>query len=170
MLQLKRKKMLEAEVEKYFGALTNLERQIMALESMHMDVEVLSGFKRSAAAMKAVHTQLDVDKVDEVMDDLEDAMDLHQEISTSIGREIGPTVPEVRTAAGVWVSRHVPMRMARLWEHCDCGGPVLLRKLAVFVRFLFLHRQVPLFSAHALLRIPACRISSFNPYIVVLAH
>lgn len=97
MLCLKKKKLFEGEAQKYEGAIINLDRQIMMLEGASMDAQVLAGYKESASTIKNIHQALDVDNVDEVMDEMEEAMDRQDEVSRAIGREIGAPLSDVRS-------------------------------------------------------------------------
>lgn len=96
MLLLKKKKLFEAETTKYEGAIINLDRQIMMLEGASMDAQVLAGYKESATTIKSVHAALDIDNVEDVMDEMEEAMDRQDEVSRAIGREIGAPISDVR--------------------------------------------------------------------------
>merc|ERR1711933_651035 len=56
------------------GKKLNLETQIMALEDAHLNKETLKAMKTSANAMKATVKESDLDKADELMEDMNEAM------------------------------------------------------------------------------------------------
>jgi charged multivesicular body protein 4 len=86
LFALKRKKMYESEVAKLQGARITLDSQILALESAAVNVETFRAMKAGAGAMKNMRGDIDADKVDEIMDDLQEEKDVHDAISEAISR------------------------------------------------------------------------------------
>jgi charged multivesicular body protein 4 len=86
---LKRKKMYEAEVEKLQGARMTLETQVMTLESAHVNMETFTALRSGAEQMKAIHGQMNVDKVDNIMDDIQEEMATADEIGRAISQPLG---------------------------------------------------------------------------------
>jgi charged multivesicular body protein 4A/B len=86
LFALKRKKMYEAEVTKLQGARITLENQIMALESASVNIETFRAMKSGAAAMKQMRGDIDADKVDDIMDELQEEKDIQDAISEAITR------------------------------------------------------------------------------------
>ena len=86
LFALKRKKMYEAEVSKLQGARITLDSQILALESAAVNLETFKAMKAGAGAMKNMRGNIDADKVDEMMDDIQDERDIHDQISEAISR------------------------------------------------------------------------------------
>jgi len=91
---LKRKKMYEAEVNKIQGAQMTLTQQIMSLESASINMEVFKGMKTGANAMKRIHGEMNVDKVDDIMEEINGTMDTANEISQVISQPIGDQLDE----------------------------------------------------------------------------
>jgi len=91
---LKRKKMYEAEVTKIQGAQMTLTQQIMSLESASINMEVFKGMKTGANAMKRIHENMDIDKVDDIMEEINGTMDTASEISQVISQPIGDPLDE----------------------------------------------------------------------------
>lgn len=89
LMALKRRKQLEIHQENIRGARFNLESQIMTIENAHINLETLKAMKAGSSAMKSIHGELDVDKVDDVMEDIREQMDLANEISTAISNPLG---------------------------------------------------------------------------------
>ena len=94
----------------------------MMLEGAAMDASVLSGYKQSAGMIKNIQKAMNVEDVDEVMDDLAEAMDIGRDVSEAIGREIGPSVAEVIVLVvcicGAGAFRLVPNW--GFWQFCCC--------------------------------------------------
>jgi len=92
--QLKIKKGYEKQLDSIQGKKLNLETQIMALEDAHLNKETLKAMKGSANAMKATVKESDLDKVDEVMEDLTDAQDTINEMNDALAQPIGQDFDE----------------------------------------------------------------------------
>eukprot|EP01039_Chlorochromonas_danica_P007854 gene7854-8667_t len=86
LFALKRKKMYEAEVSKLQGARITMENQILSLESASVNIETFKAMKTGAAAMKNMRGDIDADKVDDIMDELEEERDIQDAISDAISR------------------------------------------------------------------------------------
>ncbi|DAZ96986.1 TPA: hypothetical protein N0F65_012118 [Lagenidium giganteum] len=86
---LKRKKMLESEIEKLQGARMTLETQVMTLESAHVNMETFTALRAGANQMKAIHGQMNVDTVDNIMDDIQEEMATADEIGRAISQPLG---------------------------------------------------------------------------------
>lgn len=89
---LKRKKMYEAEIEKLQGARMTLETQVMTLESAHVNMETFTALRSGANQMKAIHGQMNVDTVDNIMDDIQEEMATADEIGRAISQPLGSTL------------------------------------------------------------------------------
>lgn len=86
LFALKRKKMYEGEVAKLQGARITLDAQILALESAAVNIETFKAMKSGAGAMKQMRGNIDADKVDDIMDEIEEEKDIHNAISEAISR------------------------------------------------------------------------------------
>nr|XP_033790971.1 charged multivesicular body protein 4c [Geotrypetes seraphini] len=86
---LKRKKRLEKQLIQIDGTLSTIEFQREALENSHTNTEVLKNMGYAAKAMKAAHANMDVDKIDSLMQDIHEQQDIAQEISDAISRPAG---------------------------------------------------------------------------------
>ncbi|KAI8321479.1 hypothetical protein GQ54DRAFT_297968 [Martensiomyces pterosporus] len=83
---LKRKRLLESQVEKISGSRMTLETQVMAIEAANVNLETMKAMQKGAEAMKGIHKDLDIDKVDQTMDDIREQMDLANEVSDAISQ------------------------------------------------------------------------------------
>ncbi|KAM4688039.1 charged multivesicular body protein 4c isoform 1-T1 [Discoglossus pictus] len=86
---LKRKKRLEKQLTQIDGTLSTIEFQREALENSHTNTEVLKNMGYAAKAMKNVHENMDLDKIDDLMHDIHEQQDVAQEISEAISRPVG---------------------------------------------------------------------------------
>ena len=86
---LKRKKRYEAQLNQIDGTLTTLEYQREALENANTNTEVLKSMGFAAKAFKSAHLELDVDKVQDLKDDIAEQQELANEISNVISSPMG---------------------------------------------------------------------------------
>lgn len=86
---LKRKKRYEKQLTQIDGTLSTIEFQREALENANTNTEVLKNMGFAAKAMKAAHENMDIDKVDELMQDITEQQELAQEISDAISKPVG---------------------------------------------------------------------------------
>jgi charged multivesicular body protein 4A/B len=89
LLALKRKKMYDDQLERNMNSRITLETQIQAIESANVNLETFKAMQTGADAMKRIHGELNIDKVDKTMDDIRDQMDLSKEISDAISQPLG---------------------------------------------------------------------------------
>ncbi|CAG7849392.1 Vacuolar-sorting protein SNF7 AltName: Full=Vacuolar protein-sorting-associated protein 32 [Serendipita indica DSM 11827] len=81
---LRRKKTYEQQLEQLSGTRLTLEAQANAIESANMNAETMLAMKRGANALKDIHKQLNVDKVDATMDEIREEMERTKEIADAI--------------------------------------------------------------------------------------
>ncbi|XP_051950209.1 charged multivesicular body protein 4c-like [Xyrauchen texanus] len=86
---LKRKKRYEKQLAQIDGTLSTIEFQREALENANTNTEVLKNMGFAAKAMKTAHENMDIDKVDDLMQDITEQQELAQEISDAISRPVG---------------------------------------------------------------------------------
>ncbi|CAG03240.1 unnamed protein product, partial [Tetraodon nigroviridis] len=67
---LKRKKRYEKQLAQIDGTLSTIEFQREALENANTSTEVLKNMSFAAKALKSAHQDLDIDKVDDLMQDI----------------------------------------------------------------------------------------------------
>ncbi|KFQ03139.1 Charged multivesicular body protein 4c, partial [Leptosomus discolor] len=81
---LKRKKRYEKQLNQIDGTLSTIEFQREALENSHTNTEVLKNMGYAAQAMKKAHENMDLNKIDDLMQDITEQQDVAQEISDAI--------------------------------------------------------------------------------------
>lgn len=90
MFALKRKKLYEAELDKIQNVKMTLETQVMNLESATQNADTFMAMKQGTNAMKDIRTGVGIDKVDDMMDEIKEEMDMANEISNAIAQPVDP--------------------------------------------------------------------------------
>jgi charged multivesicular body protein 4 len=86
---IKRKKMYEQQLATLGTSKNNLEAQKMTMESMNMNADILDAQRVAAKAMQdQVKKVGGVDKVEELMDEVEDAQTDARDIQEAMGRQL----------------------------------------------------------------------------------
>ncbi|PRP74619.1 hypothetical protein PROFUN_03541 [Planoprotostelium fungivorum] len=88
LMCLKRKKLYENQLDKLAGSRMNLEIQAMSLESANVDIETLKATKQATDTMKKMHGQLNIDKIEDIVDDARDVMEQYEEIGNVLTQPI----------------------------------------------------------------------------------
>lgn len=86
---LKRKKRLEQQLNQVDGTLNTLESQRDCLENASTNTEVLKTLGIATKALKAATNELDVDKVQDLKDEMAEQQELANEITNVISSPIG---------------------------------------------------------------------------------
>lgn len=85
---LKRKKGYESNLIKIENQIDSLETQLTAIEGANLNLETMKAMKQGASAMKQIHGEYDVDKVEANMDEIREQVELADEISEAISRPL----------------------------------------------------------------------------------
>jgi charged multivesicular body protein 4 len=91
---LKRKKMYEKQVEQIYGKRQNLEVQIMALENAGINSDLAKVMSDGSRALDATLAATDIDKVEDIMESVNESMDRAEELSDAMSLPIGPVMDE----------------------------------------------------------------------------
>uniref|UniRef100_A0A3Q2GZN7 Charged multivesicular body protein 4B n=2 Tax=Equus caballus TaxID=9796 RepID=A0A3Q2GZN7_HORSE len=86
---LKRKKRYEKQLAQIDGTLSIIEFQREALKNANTNTDVLKNMGYASKAMKAAHDNMDIDKVDELVQEIANQQELAEEISTAISKPVG---------------------------------------------------------------------------------
>jgi len=87
---LKRKKRLEAQLNQIDNTLTTIEFQKESLMNARANAEIMKTMQTAGKAMKTIHQEVGgVDKVDDIMADIEESNMIAGEISEAISRPMG---------------------------------------------------------------------------------
>ncbi|KAF3929448.1 hypothetical protein AA313_de0205467 [Arthrobotrys entomopaga] len=94
MNALKKKKQYETQLDSTRGSINTLDAQITSIESANLNYQTLEAMKVANTAMKAMNKKHNIDKIDDLLDSLEDQMANSNQISERIG-QIGQTNSQV---------------------------------------------------------------------------
>ena len=91
-MALRRKKMFEQQIERLQGAMLTIQTQLNAIEVASFNVDTFRTYQLGAEALRQIHQDINVDKVDDAVDDLREQMDIAEEVSQAISQPIGGTL------------------------------------------------------------------------------
>jgi len=91
--------MYEKQIDQIYGKKTNIDLQILALEGASSNKDVIVAMQAGARALQAAVAETNVDRVDEVMDDIQESMGLADELGEAISQPIGPPMDEDELAS-----------------------------------------------------------------------
>jgi charged multivesicular body protein 4 len=94
LFSLKRKKLYEVELDKIGNIKMTLETQVMNLESAAQNAETFKAMQAGKVAMSNIRKDTDISKVDELMDDIKEEMDMASEISGALAQPIDPLMTD----------------------------------------------------------------------------
>ncbi|KAH7090102.1 late endosome to vacuole transport-related protein [Auriculariales sp. MPI-PUGE-AT-0066] len=86
---LRKKKLLETEMDRVGGMRLALEKQAIDLESANLNRETMLTMEKASKALKSIHGNLTVETVDKVMEDLADQHLIAEQISQAISNADG---------------------------------------------------------------------------------
>jgi len=92
--RLKRKKLLEKELQSLCDKKLNLEKNIITLDSAIVNQNMVGTMNMVKNTLAAEMKKADVDTVDEVMDDMAELMDQQNEINEALGNPMGEDYDE----------------------------------------------------------------------------
>jgi hypothetical protein len=91
---LKRKKRYELQLNQIDGTLTTLEYQREALEDANTNTEVFKIMGEANTAIKAIHSGINIDKVQDLKDDIAEQQEIHNEFVNIWSRPILDTMQD----------------------------------------------------------------------------
>jgi len=86
--------MYEKQIDQIYGKKSNIDLQILALEGASSNKDVIVAMQAGARALQAAVAETNVERVDEVMDDIQESMGLADELGEAISQPIGPAMDE----------------------------------------------------------------------------
>merc|ERR1712176_624664 len=87
---MKRKKMYENELDKIQNVKMTLETQVMNLESAAQNAETFKAMSQGTNTMKKIRNDVGVEKVDDLMDEIKEEMEMANEINDAIAAPVDP--------------------------------------------------------------------------------
>ena len=90
LVAMKKRKMHDAELAKIENVKMTLETQMISLEGATQNIETVQAMKSRNSAMKSIRKMMGVDKVDDLMDDVREEVEMHREADDAFSRPIDP--------------------------------------------------------------------------------
>ncbi len=87
---MKRKKLYETELDKIANVKMTLETQVINLESAALNAETFKAMQSGANTMKKIRNEVGIEKVDDVMDEIKEEMEMANEINDAIAAPVDP--------------------------------------------------------------------------------
>jgi len=94
LFAMKRKKLYEKEMDKIQNVKMTLETQVINLESAAQNADTFKAMHSGTSAMKKIRNDVGIDKVDDMMDDIREEMEMANEISDAIAQPVDPLVAD----------------------------------------------------------------------------
>lgn len=94
LFALKRKKLYEAEIDKIGNIKMTLETQVMNLESAAQNAETFKAMNAGKSAMTTIRNDVGIEKVDDLMDDIKEEMEMANEISDALAQPVDPLLAD----------------------------------------------------------------------------
>ena len=94
LFALKRKKLYEAEIDKIANIKMTLETQVMNLESAAQNAETFKAMHAGKNAMSNIREDTNIDKVDDLMDEIKEEMEMADEISNALAQPVDPLLTD----------------------------------------------------------------------------
>lgn len=91
LFAMKKRKLFEGELSKIENVKMTLETQIISLEGATSNIETMNAMSSGNAAMKTIRQMFGgVSKVDDIMDDVRDEIEMHREVEHAFSQPIDP--------------------------------------------------------------------------------
>ena len=88
LLILNKKKKIEEEINKNQGSQLLLENQLSNLESANLNKHIINSLSKSNKAIHTLNKDLNVDKIEELMDDIQEEQDNYNTIQSIMGQPL----------------------------------------------------------------------------------
>lgn len=91
---MKRRKLHEQELDKISNVKMTLETQVMQLESAAQNAETFAVMKAGKNELNKIHNEVGIDKVDDLMEDITEAIEAGNEINAAMAVGVDPLVTD----------------------------------------------------------------------------
>ncbi|PQE09200.1 vacuolar-sorting snf7 protein [Rutstroemia sp. NJR-2017a BBW] len=92
---LRRKKQHENTLEQTIAQISTLEQNIYSIEAANINKETLMAIEQAGKAMATIHSGLDINKVDDTMEKIQEQIVLSKEIANAItSQQVGEQIDE----------------------------------------------------------------------------
>ena len=90
LFAMKRKKLYEQEQDKIQNVKMTLETQVINLESAAQNAQTFQALQAGSKTMQKIRTEVGIEEVDDVMDEIKEEMEMAQEINDAIAQPVDP--------------------------------------------------------------------------------
>ncbi|CAB9496073.1 body protein 4B [Seminavis robusta] len=90
LFAMKKRKLHENELAKIENVKMTLETQAISLEGATQNISTFDAMKTGNSAMKSIRKMFGVEKVDQLLDDTKDEMELQQEVNMALTQPLDP--------------------------------------------------------------------------------
>jgi len=94
LFAMKRKKMYENELDKIQNVKMTLETQVINLESAAQNAETFKAMSQGTNTMKKIRNDVGIEKVDDLMDEIKEEMEMANEINDAIAAPVDPLMAD----------------------------------------------------------------------------
>jgi charged multivesicular body protein 4 len=91
---MKRKKLYEQEIDKIQNVKMTLETQVINLESAAQNAQTFKAMEAGSKTMKKIRTDVGIEQVDDIMDEIKEEMEMANEINNAIAQPIDPLLAD----------------------------------------------------------------------------
>ena len=91
---MKRKKLYEQEFDKIQNVKMTLETQVINLESAAQNAQTFKAMQQGTQTMQKIRTEVGIEKVDDIMDEIKEEMEMAQEINQAIAQPVDPLMTD----------------------------------------------------------------------------
>jgi charged multivesicular body protein 4 len=94
LFAMKRKKLYESEQDKIANVKMTLETQVINLESAAQNAQTFQAMQAGSKTMQKIRNDVGIEKVDDVMDEIREEMEMANEINTAIAQPVDPLMTD----------------------------------------------------------------------------
>ncbi|GAX13124.1 hypothetical protein FisN_17Hh053 [Fistulifera solaris] len=94
LFAMKRKKLFEAEIDKIQNVKMTLETQVISLESAAQNAQTFKAMEAGSKTMKKIRTEVGIEMVDDIMDEIKEEMEMANEINEAISQPVDPLMAD----------------------------------------------------------------------------
>jgi len=91
---MKRKKLYQQEQDKIANVKMTLETQVIGLESAAQNAMTFQAMQAGTQTMAKIRNDVGIEKVDDVMDEIKEEMEMAQEINDAIAQPVDPLMAD----------------------------------------------------------------------------
>lgn len=91
---MKKRKLQESELAKIENVKMTLETQAIGVEGASQNVETFNAMSMGSSAMASIRKVLGIERIDGLMDDIKEEMDMHREVDIAFTQPIDPCMAD----------------------------------------------------------------------------